>query len=246
MLTKSALRRLTVTIVGLLLLWQSVIWATATPAYILPPPLAVVKRLWTSHIELLKNAGVTAIEILLALAIATAFGTLTALCLQYSPRLRRWFQPLMLVSQAIPVYALGPIIMLWFGYGLTPKIIITVIIVYFPIATAAYDGLRQTPPAYLRLAKTMNAGTWQTLWQIRLPAALPSFASGLRVAAAIAPIGAIIGEYVGGSNGLGYLMQYGINRSLADLAFAALLVITVLTLAIYYSIDAVLKKTIYW
>lgn len=246
MIAESALRRLSVTTVGLLLFWQSVILTTKTPTYILPSPLAVVKRLWVSRSELLANTGVTAIEIFLGLLLAAVFATFTALCLQYSPRLRRWFQPLMLVSQAIPVYALGPILMLWFGYGLTPKVIITVIIVYFPIATAAYDGLRRTPAAYLRLARTMNASTWRILWHIRLPAALPSFASGMRVAAAIAPIGAIIGEYVGGSNGLGYLMQYGLNRSLTDLAFAALFVITLLTLAIYYGIDAVLRKMINW
>lgn len=246
MSTESAPRRLMVTTAGLLFLWQSVILATNAPAYILPSPLAVVKRLWISRNELMTNTGVTSIEIFLGLLIATVFAMLTAVGLQYSSRLRRWFQPLMLISQAIPVYALGPILMLWFGYGLTPKVIITVIIVYFPIATATYDGLRRTPAVYLRLARTMNAGAWQILWHIRLPAALPSFASGMRVAAAIAPIGAIIGEYVGGSNGLGYLMQYGLHRSMTDLAFAALFVITLLTLAIYYGIDAILRKTINW
>lgn len=246
MITESAPRRLMVTTAGLLFLWQSVIWTTKVPGYILPSPVAVVKRLWVSRNELLANTGITCIEIFLGLVIATVFALLTAVGLEYSPRLRRWFQPLMLISQAIPVYAMAPILMLWFGYGLTPKVIITVIIVYFPIATAAYDGLRRTPAAYLRLARTMNASAWRILWHIRLPAALPSFASGMRVAAAIAPICAIIGEYVGGSDGLGYLMQYGFHRSMTDLAFAALFVITLLTLAIYYSINAILGKTINW
>lgn len=235
-----------ITACGLVLLWQTVIWLTNTPAYILPPPEAVLRRLWQSKSQLLYHSGITALEILLSLLIGIIAGLFSALALQYSRLLRQWFLPLMLVSQAIPVYALGPIMMLWFGYGLLPKIIITVIIIYFPIATAAYDGLRLTPPHYLALAQTLNASPLATLLHIRLPAALPSFASGIRVGAAIAPIGALIGEYVGGSAGLGYLIQYGINRSQTDLAFAALAVITALTLLIYYGIDALLNRFINW
>ncbi len=235
-----------ITAVGLIGLWQLIIWLTHTPPYILPTPQSVAARLWTSREELLHHASVTALEILLSLLIATLCGILTALAMAFNRHVRQWFRPLMLISQAIPVYALGPILMLWFGYGLLPKIIITVIIVYFPIATAAYDGLCQTPHSWLRLAQSMNPPRWRILLWIRFPAALPSLASGLRVAAAIAPIGAIIGEYVGGSNGLGYLMQYGINRSQTDLAFAALLVITLLTLSIYYSLDGLLRKWINW
>lgn len=242
---KSLLRPL-ITCAGLLLLWQIIIWFSHTPSYLLPPPERVLTRLWHSRSQLLHHSGITALEILLSLFIGIILGLLTALALQYSRLLRQWFLPLMLISQAIPVYALGPILMLWFGYGLLPKIIITVIIIYFPIATAAYDGLRHTPPHYLALGKILNAGAIAALIHIRLPAALPAFASGIRVAAAIAPIGALIGEYVGGSAGLGYLIQYGINRSQTDLAFAALFVITALTLIIYYSIDFILKKFINW
>lgn len=231
---------------GLCFLWQSVIWLTQTPPYILPSPLAVLQCLYTDFDVLWRHSRVTVLEIALSLGIASVFGTATSLILMINARLRRWLQPLILVSQTMPVYALAPILMLWFGYGLTPKIIITVLIVYFPITTATFDGLQQTPPAYLRLAQTLGANPRQILWRIRMPAALPHLASGLRVGAAMAPIGAIIGEYVGGSDGLGYLMQYGINRSQVALTFAALFVMTLLTLAIYYGIDALLKKWIYW
>lgn len=243
---KSFLTTLGGVAIGLVLLWQAIVSITRSPEYIFPSPRAVFTALWENRQILLSNTGVTAVEILLGLIIAIFLGLATALMLQYSRFLRKWFLPVMLISQAIPVYALGPILMLWFGYNLTPKVIITVVVIYFPIATACYDGLRQTPQAYLNLAKTMNSNAWQTLMQIRMPAAMPSFASGLRVAATYAPIGAIVGEYVGGSNGLGYLMQYGINRSETALAFAAMLVITMLTICIYYGIDALLKKFITW
>lgn len=231
---------------GLLLLWQILIWLTNTPAYLLPPPDEVLKRLWQQRTPLLYHSAITGLEILISLLISILLGLLTALALHYSHLLRRWFLPIMLISQAIPVYALAPIFMLWFGYGLLPKVLITIIIVFFPIATAAYDGLCHTPPQYLALAKTLNANPLSTLLHIRLPAAMPSLASGIRIAATIAPIGALIGEYIGGSAGLGYYIQYGINRSQTETAFAALIVITLLTLSIYYSIDALLKKLIYW
>lgn len=235
-----------ITSAGLLLLWQSVIWFTGIPPYILPSPYAVGKKLWLMPTQLAYHAGITLLEIALSLLIATIIGVLTALALTYSHFIRRWLQPILLITQAIPVYALAPIFMLWFGYGLFPKVLITTIILFFPITTAAYDGLTHTPRGQQHLAKTLNATTWRNLVYLRLPAALPQLGSGLRIGAAIAPIGAIVGEYIGGSAGLGYLMQYGIHRSQTDLAFAALSIITLLTLMLYHSVDALLKRYIYW
>jgi len=118
--------------------------------------------------------------------------------------------------------------------------------IFFPVTTAFYDGLRRTPRAWLDMAKTMNATRWSILWQIRIPAALPALASGLRVAAALAPIGAIIGEWVGSSHGLGFLMLNANGRMQITLMFAALFSITMLTLVLYYSVDWILRRTITW
>lgn len=235
-----------ITTVGLLLLWQVFISVTHTPPYLLPSPLAVFQKMFSNGSELVKNTAITAWEIFLSLLIGIILGIATALLLHSNRHIRQWLHPVTLASQAVPVYALGPILMLWFGYGLTPKVIIAVIIIFFPITTAAYDGLRNTPPHYIALAETMNASRLSILWHIRLPAALPTFASGIRTAAVIAPIATIIGEYIGGSQGLGYLMQYGINRSQTDLAFAAVLVITAFTLLLYALIDTFLNRLIYW
>lgn len=235
-----------ITTIGLILAWDIFIRLTHTPPYLLPPPLAVAQRTIQHFSSIAHHTGVTALEIFISLIIGNIIGIATALALEYNRHIRQWLHPLILISQAIPVYALGPLLMLWFGYGLTPKIIIAVIIIFFPITTAAYDGLRNTPPHYLALAQTMNASKLATLIHIRLPAALPTYASGIRTAAVITPIATIIGEYVGGSQGLGYLMQYGINRSQVDLAFSAVIIVTLFTLLFYTAIDKLLNRLIKW
>ena len=118
--------------------------------------------------------------------------------------------------------------------------------IFFPVTTAFYDGLRRTNPEWLMLAKTMNASRLAILWQIRIPNALPALASGLRIAAAIAPIGAIIGEWVGSSRGLGFLMLNANGRLQIDLMFAALFTITLITLVLYYTVDKLLRVAIPW
>lgn len=230
----------------LLLLWQGTIWLTGIPPFLLPPPATVARTLIDARAQLGEHALITLTEIAGGLALGILCGVLSALLLQASRIARFLLLPTILISQAIPVFALGPIFMLWFGYGITTKIMITLIIIYFPITIAAYDGLRNTPASWLDLARSMDASPWRTLIHIRLPAALPAFASGLRVGATIAPIGAIIGEWVGGSQGLGYLMTYSLGRMQTSLMFAALVVLAVMTLALYYAIDALLKKWIDW
>ena len=133
--------------------------------------------------------------------------------------------PLLVVSQALPVFALAPLLVLWLGYGMASKVAMAVLIIYFPVTAAFFDGLRRTEPGWLELARTMNATRWASCGTSGCPAALPALASGLRVAAAVAPIGAVVGEWVGSSAGLGYLMLHANARMQVDLMFAALLVL---------------------
>jgi len=141
---------------------------------------------------------------------------------------------------------LAPILVLWLGYGMVSKVAMATLIIFFPVTAAFFDGLRQTEPGHLDLAETMNASRWSTLRHIRIPAALPSFASGLRVATAIAPIGAIVGEWVGSSEGLGFLMLHANGRMQIDVMFAALFVLGIIAVALYYAVDAGLKRLLYW
>ena len=159
---------------------------------------------------------------------------------------RRWLLPVVVVSQAIPVFALAPLLVLWLGYGMASKVAMAVLIIYFPVTAAFFDGLRRTDPGWLDLARTMGAGRWAILCRIRLPAALPALASGLRVAAAVAPIGAVIGEWVGASAGLGYLMLHANARVQIDVMFAALVTLAAIGVALYFAVDAGLRRLVPW
>jgi len=159
---------------------------------------------------------------------------------------QRWLLPLLVVSQALPVFTLAPLLVLWLGYGMASKIAMTVLIIYFPVTAAFLDGLRRTEPGWLELARTMDAGPVAILAQIRVPAALPALASGLRVAAAVAPIGAVIGEWVGSSAGLGYLMLHANARMQVDLMFAAVLVLAAMALALFLAIDRGARALVPW
>jgi len=178
--------------------------------------------------------------------LGTLLGLVSALSLVTWGGLRRWLLPVLVVSQAIPVFALAPVLMLWLGYGLASKVAMATLIIYFPVTAACFDGLRQTPTGYLQLARTLGASRRAQLLQIRLPAALPAFGSGLRVAASVAPIGAVVGEWVGSSTGLGYLMLNANARMQVDLMFAALLVLAVMALTLYFSVNLIARRLTPW
>ncbi|MEM7224640.1 MAG: ABC transporter permease [Pseudomonadota bacterium] len=231
---------------ALLALWQAVVWLTGAPRYILPGPGLVAEALVARWPEILPNAGVTIAEILLGLLLGTLLGCSSALVLAWFRPARRWLLPVFVSSQAIPVFALAPILVLWLGYGLASKVAMATLIIFFPVTAAFFDGLRRTEPGWLDLAKTMGASPWRTLRHLRIPAALPALASGIRVAAAVAPIGAIVGEWVGSSAGLGYLMLQANARLQIDLMFAALFVLAVFAVSLYFLIDRLLTKALSW
>lgn len=238
--------RLLVTAGGLLVAWWLLVWLTGVPRFILPGPDLVAVRLWSDAGLLLHHAGFTALEMLLGLVLGVTLGAVAAVALIAFRLARRWLLPLLVVSQAVPVFALAPLLVLWLGYGLASKVAMATLIIFFPVATAFYDGLRRTEPGWLDLARTMGAAPSAILWRIRLPAALPSFASGVRMAAAVAPIGAIVGEWVGASAGLGYLMLHANGRLQTDLMFAALFVLALMALALWSLIDRAMRAIVSW
>jgi putative hydroxymethylpyrimidine transport system permease protein len=235
-----------VTLVGLLALWEGVVRLTGVPPYILPSPLAVAATLVDRLDLILGHAATTASEILLGMLLGSLLGMASAILLAAFRGARQWVLPLLIVSQALPVFALAPLLVLWLGYGMASKVAMAVLIIFFPVTAAFYDGLRRTDPGWLELAKVMDAGAGATLWQIRVPAALPALASGLRVAAAVAPIGAVVGEWVGSSRGLGFLMLHANARMQVDLMFAALLVLAAMALALWFGLDRLLRRLVRW
>ncbi|TDR79041.1 ABC transporter permease [Photobacterium lutimaris] len=227
-------------------LWQASVVIFELPAFILPGPVAVLTKLVERADVLWHHTLVTGTEVLFGLLLGLAMGLFFALQMLIFEPLRRWLLPILITSQAIPVFAIAPILMLWLGYGMASKIVMAALIIFFPVTTCCYDGLRHTPKGYLDLATTMGATPWQQLWQIRLPAALPALASGIRVAVVVAPIGAVIGEWVGSSEGLGYLMLQANARMFVDEMFAALFILAFFSISLYFITDLLLKKAIPW
>ena len=217
-------------------LWQIIVWLTALPPFILPGPGRVALTWWENRWLVGEHTLVTALEVLIGLLLGTVLGSLTALQLAVSPTARALVQPILVFTQALPVFALAPILTLWLGYGLASKIAMAVLIIYFPVTSAFFDGLNRTPQGYLDLSQTMQATPMRVLWHIRIPAALPALASGLRLAAVYAPIGAVIGEWVGASRGLGYLMLLANGRAKTDLMFAAMLTLGLFSVFLYVAI----------
>ncbi|AFJ46824.1 ABC transporter permease [Shimwellia blattae] len=230
---------------GLLLFWW-LLTLSGIPAFLLPTPGAVLQALWQGRDYLAWHALITASEILSGLVIGVLFGAALALCMIFSPRLQRWLMPLVLTSQAIPVFALAPLLVLWFGFGISAKITMAVLVIFFPMVSAFFDGLRRVNNDYLNLARTMGASRWALLRHVRLMAALPAFGSGLRMAAAVAPIGAIIGEWVGSAGGLGYLMLNANARMQTDACFAALFILVLMTILLWTTVDTLVRRLITW
>ncbi|MBE7211240.1 MAG: ABC transporter permease [Gluconacetobacter diazotrophicus] len=220
--------------------------AAAIPDYLLPDPLSVLRAGWANRTLLERSATVTAAETVLGLLIGTGLGAGFALSMVFSRSVERWLMPVLILSQAIPVFALAPLLVLWLGFGMASKVAMAVLVIFFPVAASLADGLRRTEPGWLDLSRTMGAGPGATLLRIRLPAAMPSFGNGLRVATAIAPIGAVVGEWVGASSGLGYVMLNANARIRTDLMFAALLVLAVMTVGLWTAVDRALRRLLYW
>lgn len=226
--------------------WQVIVWLTGVPHFILPDPLRVWQSFIFNFALIADHAQITFAEVLAGLLIGSLLGMMTALHLMVSPAARRFLLPVLVFSQAVPVFALAPILTLWLGYGIWSKIVMTILIIYFPVTSNFYDGLRRTNPGLLDLAKTMGATETTTLFRLRVPAALPSLGSGLRLAAVYAPIGAVIGEWVGSSHGLGYLMLLASGRAKIDLMFASLFVLALFTVLLHALVGRFAKRLTDW
>jgi putative hydroxymethylpyrimidine transport system permease protein len=240
------LKRFLIIGTGLAVLWQLIVFFTGVPHYILPGPGAVVKAIYSNWDSLFAHALTTLAEIIIGLLLGTILGAASAVSMTASRSLKQWLLPMLVISQAIPVFALAPLLVLWLGYGIGSKVAMAVLIIFFPVTAAFYDGLRSTEPDWLELARVMDATPLSMLRHIRIPAALPSFASGLRVATAVAPIGAVVGEWVGSSSGLGFYMLHANARMRIDVMFAALTILATLALTLYFTVDKMMTRLVFW
>ncbi|PIF15183.1 ABC transporter permease [Candidatus Pantoea floridensis] len=218
---------------------------SGVPTFLLPAPQAVLEALWLQRQLLWHHMLYTLAEIVLALLLGVGAGVTLAVLMAASPLLRRVLFPLVTASQAIPVFALAPLLVLWLGFGIASKVVVAALILFFPLCLSLFDGLCRTPSGWLELAQTTTPSRFRIFWRVRWPAALPQFFSGLQMAAVLAPIGVVIGEWVGASEGLGYLMMQSNARLETATSFAALLLLLILALLLSGSVALIRKKTLW-
>lgn len=228
------------------LTWELLIRIFQLPNYILPTPLAIVLSLINHASLIAAHLFPTVIEMLLGLLLSIILAGLIALSMCLFRPIHALLLPVLVASQSLPLFAIAPLLVLWFGYGIISKILITTLMLFFPIANNFLDGLKQTPENYLNLANSMNGSHWQILYQIRIPAALPNLASGIRIATAMAPLAAIMGEWVGSSQGLGFLLLNANAQLNINLMFAVLIVIFSLGFFTYFLVDNLLTLSMPW
>ncbi|MDU5473266.1 MULTISPECIES: ABC transporter permease [unclassified Pantoea] len=224
--------------------WQLARYS-GVPAFLLPSPAAVGQALLQQHVLLIHHASYTLGEIALALLLGGGAGVTLAIAMAASPLLRRLLFPLVAASQTIPVFALAPLLVLWLGFGVASKVAVAALIVFFPLCLSLFDGLCRTPSGWLELAQTMNRSRLRLFLHVRWPAALPHFFSGLQMAAILAPVGVVIGEWVGASEGLGYLMMHASARLETPLSFAALALLMLLALLLSGGVALLRRRFLY-
>ena len=214
-------------------IWEGAVHLFEMPRYILPAPSKIVVTLFTEHAQLLKHTLVTLEEMLLGFVLAVSIGVPLAVLMFEFPALEKAFYPYVIGSQTVPVFAIAPLLVLWFGFGIASKVVMAALIVFFAIVLNTLDGLKSTDPDTVDLFRILRASRWQILWKVRIPSALPFIFSGAKIGISISTIGAVIGEWVGAKAGLGYLMLYANSRLQVSLVFAAIFCLTILGLSLF-------------
>jgi NitT/TauT family transport system permease protein len=218
--------------------WEAACIVMKIPNYIVPAPHRVLEKVVGSWSLLYTHSLTSVAEILLGFILASVCALLCAIAMVHSRRVEAILEPFLVVSQVIPKVALAPLFIIWFGHGILPKIIIAMLIAFFPVLVNAVLGLRSIDAEIIELMDSIAANKRQTFWRVRLPNSLPYIFPALKVAALLSIVGAMVGEFVGSDRGLGYLMIIGDVNLDTDLLFAALVVVTAFGMVFYAVIEA--------
>jgi NitT/TauT family transport system permease protein len=226
--------------------WELAIKLFHVPTFVLPAPSAIVRQLIESRARLASAAMSTAVEILLGFVLAALTGIAIALVIVRFERFGRALYPLIVLFQNVPKVALAPIFILWFGFDLAPKIVLIVVIAFFPVAIDMLAGLQSVEPSFVALMESVGASRGKVLMRVRIPHSLPYLMAGLKVAITFSVIGAIVGEFAGANQGLGYVIEFASTQLDTPLIFAALVVVSVLGLAFYYIVELAERVLVPW
>jgi NitT/TauT family transport system permease protein len=226
--------------------WWFIAAQQYVPNYLVPTPRQVWDTLWDNASLLMRSTYVTLYETVIGFVLASLLGLGTAVLIVYSSTMEKTIYPIVLFAQVIPKVAIAPLLVVWFGAGLAPKMILAVLIAFFPVVVSGVTGLRSTDPELLDLSATMGASRWQTFRKIRFPNALPHLMAGEKVAVTLAVVGAVVGEFVGASEGLGYQVQIANGNLDAPLLFAALLLMSLIGIVLFVLIEIAEALLIPW
>jgi len=233
-------------VLGLLGIWESYVRLWAVPKWLLPAPSVIAMTLIGSRALLLDHTLVTLLEVVVGFGLSLLCGVLLACGIATSQTLERALYPFVIASQMVPIIVIAPLLLIWVGYGLTPKIIVVALTAFFPIVVNMVDGLKSADPDAVNLLRTMGASRWQIFVKVQVPTSLPFLFSGLRVAMAVSVIGAVIGEWVGSSQGLGYLMIRSKPQFLTERVFAAIVMLSVMGAALFVLVGIIEQLVIPW
>jgi NitT/TauT family transport system permease protein/putative hydroxymethylpyrimidine transport system permease protein len=226
--------------------WEAIVRAGMVDELILPAPTQVLDSLWTDRSLLAPDLATTTWEVLLGLAAALAAGAVLGIAMHVSPRARRALRPLVIGSQAVPIPVIAPLIVLVLGFGMAPKVLLVALVCFFPVAINLYDGLRDTDADARKLLRSLDASRWQTLRMLELPSALPATFTGIKIAAAVAVIGAVFAEWSGSDAGLGHALLTANGQLATARAFAATLLLFLLAVALYGAFALLERRVVDW
>jgi len=214
--------------------------------FLVPSPAEIATALWENRSLLADNAWVTLQEIVFGLGCALLVGVAFAVLMHLSSLIRDAAYPLVVASQTIPVIVIAPILLIWFGFGIGPKIVVVALICFFPVTINVLDGLRSVDPNAIKLMRSLDASRWQTFRRVEAPTALPSFFTGAKIAVVVAPIGAVFGEWVGGSSGLGHLILEDNGKLEIAREFAAVAVLSAMALVLVGLVALAERRVVAW
>jgi len=230
----------------LLAVWQAVVELGWVDDLILPSPTQVATSLWEDRSLLGSDLAVTGKEVLVGLAAAVAVGALLGIAMHVSPAVRTALRPLVIGSQAVPVPVIAPLVILVLGFGMAPKVLLVALVCFFPVAINLYDGLRDTDADARKLLRSLDATRWQTLRMLELPSALPATFTGVKIAAAVAVIGAVFAEWAGSDAGLGHALLTANGQLATARAFAATLLLFLLAVVLYGAFALLERRVVDW
>lgn len=235
-----------VLVLTILVLWQLGVQWGQVQSWLLPSPTAILKAAWNARHLLGPHILQTTLETILGFSLALIVGIGLGLLIDYSSLLRNALYPLLVVSQTVPTVAIAPLLVIWFGYGLLPKVLVVGLICFFPIVVSTADGLRSTDPELIGLLRTMGATRAAIFTKVRLPGALPAIYSGVRIAITYSVVGAILGEWVGASQGLGIFMLRATNSFRTDWVFVSIAITAILSLLLFALVSIIERATLRW